>query len=115
MLCCGCCEVSGGCWAVDGLLCCALNWAATSSVLRMLMIRCCTVIKPLGNFLVFAISDLGNKALRSLFGLHIFGLNWTGAAGIAFKTIAVGPGGKQAGQISVSVPIMLDAVFEAAG
>jgi hypothetical protein len=57
MGCCGCWEeVSGGCCAVDGLLCCAINCgaehtAATSNVLRMLMIRCCTVIKnPRGTF-----------------------------------------------------------------
>src|ERR1051325_9831931 len=55
--CCGCWLVSGGCCAVEGFVCCACSKGAEhrpaiNKVLRILVIRYCTVIKTSGN-LVF--------------------------------------------------------------
>src|SRR3981081_283982 len=67
--CCDDCDVSGGCCAGEGLVCCARSSGAEhkpaiSKVLRILEIRCCTVIKTSGNFWFFEPTG------TSLFGLH---------------------------------------------
>src|SRR5579864_5372390 len=102
--CVGCWLVSGACCGVAVFVCCARSNGAEHSpasnrVLRILVIRYCTVIKTSGNFGF----------------LNLLRFQGTGISGKRAPVLCSGRCRQQPGQISVSVPMMLDAVFEAAG